>query len=168
MARRKKTVKRHSVKRRRSRAVGKIDFTGIALTIGGAVAANIITNQLAKSNNSLMQKVAPFAGLGAGIVLPMFVKGDAVKQLSVGLIAGGGVAALGSNGLKVIGFMNRSIAYPGGYSMPALPRSAKGLVSGFAPNQGVTRGTHSNFSGSRQSQMNTIAGIAADDLTTIL
>lgn len=160
MAKRKKATGRRKTSHRKRRArVGAIDFQSIALTVGGAVAANVITNTLSKSSSSLAQKVAPFAGIGAGIVLPMFVKGPVISQLSVGLIAGGGVAALGQNGLKVIGAFNNAIAYPG--SMKNLPYGRPNMVAGIGQSaQGLTRGTHSNFSGSRRSQINTIAGVA--------
>lgn len=159
MAKRKKPVKRTKSRRRKMSGVGKLDLTNIALVVGGAVASNILTNQLSKSSNTTLQKVAPFVGLGAGIVLPMFIKSQTIAQLSLGLVAGGGVAALGQNGLKVIGFMDNAIAYPGGYK--SLPYRQ---VAGLANGQGLAKGTHSNFSGSRQSQINTIAGLSGFDL----
>ena len=156
MARRKKhTSRKRSPGKRKVSGVGKLDLTNMALVIGGAVAANMLTNQLAKSTNSTLNKLAPFAGIGAGIVLPMVMKSPTIAQLSLGLVAGGGVAALGQSGLKVIGFMDNAIAYPGGYT--ALPYKK---VAGLAHGQGIEKGTHYNFSGSRQSQMNAIAGMS--------
>lgn len=135
----------------------------MALVVGGAVAANVIANKLSTSTNSTLAKVAPFIGLGAGIALPMFMKSPSVASISLGLIAGGGVSALGANGLKVISGFENAIAYPG--NMRSLPNMRK--VAGIgapAGRQGLQRGTHSNFSGSRQSQINTIAGFAGVDM----
>lgn len=156
MARKKARSRKVSVKRRKRAKVGAMpNLSNIALIVGGAVAANVVSKKLSQTSNSTVSKVAPFSGLILGILLPKFVKrSPMIEQISMGLIAGGGVAALGSDGLNVIGFMNNAIAYPGGYKM--LPYSG---VAGLAKGQGLSPGTHSNFSGSRQSQINTIAGV---------
>lgn len=155
MARRKK--QKHFRRRRRSSVSGiqKIDITQLALIAGGAAAASILNKKLSQSENSTVVKLAPFAGIAGGVAMNMFIKSPTMKAIGLGMVGGGSVTALGQDGLKIIGFMNNSIAriaYPGGYKNMSLP-----AVAGV--NQGITRGTRSNFSGSRQSQMNTIAGI---------
>lgn len=170
MAKRKKSSHRKTHRRRRVGAINMgFDIEGMGLAIGGAVAARILTTKLAASTNATMQKAAPYSGLILGLVLPMLIKNNLVKQLSLGLIAGGGVSALGSTGLKVIsGFENSisGVGYPYYYNRGQI--AARPLVNGIgnsAGNQGLMKGTRSNFSGSRNSQMNTIAGIGcADDL----
>lgn len=161
MAKRRKTARKKTYRRRRVGAInaGSIDTMGLALAVGGAVAARVLNNKLAASTNATMQKAAPYAGLLLGVVLPMISKSPMVKGLSIGLAAGGGVTALGSTGLKMIsGFENAVVGYPGYNQLPY--RKVAGIG---APGQGIQKGTHSNFSGSRMSQMNTIAGIAGID-----
>lgn len=155
MAKKKKAVKRST--RRKGRKVGALkdlDLTKIALVVGGAVGANVLSQFLEKSDNSTLQKAAPFGALVAGVVLPMFVKGKTVSDLSLGLLAVGGVNAINILNKSGVGFLNNAIAYPGGYT--GLPYSQ---VAGLTT-QGEDRGTYSNFSGSRQSQINTIAGVS--------
>jgi len=41
-----------------------------------------------------MVKIAPFAGLAAGLLLPMFIKNPTVKALAVGMTAYGGLSVL--------------------------------------------------------------------------
>jgi hypothetical protein len=164
MAKRKKsTHKKKTYRRRRVSGINSnIDTMGLALAVGGAVAARILNNKLSASTNATAQKAAPYAGLILGIVLPMLVKNPMVKGLSVGLAAGGGVTALGPTGLKMISGFDSSIAgigYPtyAGYNNQLPYRKVAGIE------QGTQKGTRSNFSGSRMSQMNTIAGIAGVD-----
>jgi len=158
MAKRKKTTKhRRTSRRRRISGINGIDVTGMALTVAGGVAAHILTNKLSSTTGTL-SKVAPYSALIAGVALPLLVKNNAmVNALSIGLVAGGGVAALGPNGLKIISGMESSIAgigYPA--PRPQIPYRA---VSGLS-NEGLVKGTRSNFSGSRMSQMHTIAGVS--------
>lgn len=164
MAKRKKSTKKTYRRRatRRVSGVGAVDVTGIALSIAGAVGAKIISTKLASGTGSLA-KMAPYAPLIIGIVLPMVVKNNPmVNQIAVGLVAGGGVAALGQNGLKIISGMEDSIAGYVGY--PTAPqrlpyKRVAGVIAGAPGEQGLPSGTRSNFSGSRLSQINTIAGI---------
>ena len=165
MAKKKKVTKRKTSRRRRVSGLPGIDFTGIALAVGGAVAARVISNKLAASTNSMMQKAAPYSGLILGIVLPMVIKSPMVKSLSIGLAAGGGVSALGPTGLKMISGFENAIAYPGDMSYKMLPYRK---VAGIGNNQGLQKGTHSNFSGSRKSQINTIAGINTNTLAAVV
>lgn len=163
MAKRKKKSFHRSRRRSRVAGIGKLDITQMALVVGGAVAANVLANKLSTSTNSTLAKVAPFLGLGAGIALPMFIKSPSVASISLGLVAGGGISALGANGLKVISGFENSIAYPG--NMRSLPNMRRVAGIGVpAGSQGLQKGTYSNFSGSRQSQLNTIAGFAGVDL----
>lgn len=162
--RRKKIMKRRHHRRKVSGIGDKLELMDMALAVGGAVAAKILNNKLAASTNATMQKAAPYSGLILGIVLPLVVKNNTIEKLSIGLVAGGGVTALGSTGLKVIsGFENTvaGIGYP--YYQQRIPFAKVAGVGATAGTQGLTKGTHSNFSGSRNSQMNTIAGIGCCD-----
>lgn len=159
MAKRKKAKRQKRTSTRR-RSVGKtpdIDIMGMALIIAGAVGGKVLANKLEASTNAMFVKVAPFAPLILGIGLPMFIKNATLDKLALGLVATGGLEALGSNGLKVISGME-VIGYPGeGLALPYRPLAA---VAGPSGAQGLDAGTHSNFSGSRMSQINTIAGVA--------
>lgn len=167
MAKRKKahtTRRRTHTRRRKVSGVGSIDVTSLALTVAGGVAARILSNKLASSTGT-MGKIAPYAPVILGVILPMVIKNNPmVNGLSVGLVAGGGVTALGPTGLKIISGFENSIAGIGYPMAPQIPyRRVAGLVSGPAQSQGLTRGTRSNFSGSRKSQINTIAGVGNFD-----
>src|SRR5574337_1117813 len=159
MAKRKRKI--HHRRRRRVSGIGdNINFMEMGLVVAGGVASKILNNKLAASTNATMQKAAPYSGILLGIVLPMLVKrNDTIKNLSLGLVAGGGITALGATGLKVInGFENTvsGIGYPYYQQVPFKQVAGIGNTAG---NQGLMKGTRSNFSGSRNSQINTIAGI---------
>ena len=124
--------KRKASKKRHYRRIGatksKIDLMEIGLAVGGAVAARILSNKLANSSNDTLKKFGIYVPLAAGVVLPMVVKNPMIKSLSVGLVAQGGVEALGQNGLKVISGMDviSRVSYP-----KQLPyRAVAGLPNG--------------------------------------
>lgn len=95
MAKRRKKTSTRTRRRRRVSGIGdKMDLQALGLAIAGGALAVKLTSMLGNSSNTMLQKVAPFAGLGAGIILPMFAKDAMVKQLSVGLVTGGGIEAL--------------------------------------------------------------------------
>ena len=158
MAKRKKTKKVHHKRRSKVGAIGKDGIMDMAIIVGGAVVAKVLSNKLATSTNATLLKFGAYVPLALGVVLPMVVKNPMLAKISIGLIAGGGITALGSGGLKVISGFESSIGYPG---RPNYDR-ARALVNGIgspAGNQGLLKGTHSNFSGSRQSQIATIGAI---------
>jgi len=142
----KKTTRR----RRRVSGIGQqLDLQALGLAIGGAVLANVAKTQLAKSTNTTMQKAAPYAGLIAGIVLPMIIKNPMVKQASLGMVAFGGVEAL--KAAKVISGLDMNTINGTLNKYRSLPYR-KAVA-------GVGDVTKSNFTGSRMSQMHTIAGV---------
>jgi hypothetical protein len=148
MAKRKKKTTRR--RRRSVSGIKDIDLQGIALAVGGAVLARVATNQLAKSTNTTAQKAAPYVGLIAGIVLPMVVKNPMVRQVSLGLAAGGGVEAL--KAAKVISGLDMDTIHGSLNKYRSMPyRKAV---------NGVGQTSKSNFTGSRMSQMHTISGAA--------
>lgn len=160
MAKRKKhTTRRKHHSRRRVSGVKDVDFSMLAFAAVGAVGARILTNKLTASTNTTMQKIAPFSGVILGIALPMVAgKNAMVKDISIGLVAGGAVSALGSSGLKVISGLENTIAGGIGYPYNVLPYKK---VSGIE--DGGNYVTKPNFSGSGKSQMNVISGIHAGD-----
>lgn len=151
---------RRKTSRRRGRVSGikDVDFTSIGLVVAGAVAGRILYNKLSTSTNATMVKLAPYAGLLAGIVLPMVTKEAMMKALSMGLVASGGVNML--VGLKVItgientvgNHMMHRVGYP--YNVVPYQRRVAGIVN--QQNQFVNK---ANFSGSGKSQMNVIGGV---------
>lgn len=150
--RRKKTTHRKTYRRRRVSGIKDVDFTVIALTIGGAVAGRILSTKLAASTNTTMQKLAPYSAVALGIILPMVTKAPMIKALSLGMVAGGGVVLLGPTGLKVISGMENSISRVG-YPYNVLPYKK---VAGIENGEYVSK---SNFSGSGKNQTNVISGI---------
>ncbi len=156
--RRKATKRKTYHRRRRVSGIKDVDFTVIALTIGGAVAGRILTNKLAASTNATMIKLAPYSAVLLGVVLPMVTKNAMLKSISLGLVAGGGVTLLGPTGLKVISGMENTIAglgYP--YNVIQPYKKVAGLTD--AAGNYVSK---PNFSGSGKSQMNVISGISGN------
>jgi hypothetical protein len=152
--RRKRTTTKRTYRRRRVSGVQSPDITGLALTVGGALAATIISKKLAASTNATFSKLAPFAPLALGIVLPMLVKNQMLKTLSIGLVAGGGVTALGPTGLKIVSGI-QTIGYPYQNQLPYKK------VAGVGPGGTVTNRTGVNWSGSMLSQPQVIGGVPA-------
>lgn len=152
--RRKKTTQRKAYRRRRVSGVKDVDFTVIALTIGGAVAGRVLSNKLAASTNTTMQKLAPYSAVAIGIIIPMVTKSPMLKALSVGMVAGGGVTLLGPTGLKVISGIEATVGYPYAVLPPYQKR-----IAGMENGQYVSK---PNFSGSGKSQMNVISGVGGD------
>lgn len=147
------THRKKSYRSRRVSGVKDIDFTVVALTIGGAVAGRIVANKLAASTNTTMQKLAPYSAVAIGILIPMISKSAMLKALGVGMVAGGGVTLLGPTGLKVISGIEATVGYP--YNV--LPYQRK--IAGMVDNQYVSK---PNFSGSGKNQVNVISGINAN------
>lgn len=84
-----------SRRRRRIGAAPKLDIQTMGLQIGGAILASKLQGMLSKDpTKTLLVNIAPFIGLGAGIVLPMFVKNQLVKDLATGMVIQGGVSAI--------------------------------------------------------------------------
>lgn len=157
MARKKRTTKRKTTHRRSRRVSGikDLDFMQIALIAGGAVLARVAVNKLTTSTNTTMQKLAPYSGIIAGLALPMISKSPMVKGISMGLIGGGAISALGPTGLKVISGFENTIAGRVGYPPNVIPyRQINGIME---DGKFVSK---PNFSGSGKSQMNVISGIA--------
>lgn len=100
----KKTVRRRSYRRVGAAKAG-VDLTGIALAVGGAVAARVLASKMSTSSNPTFQKFGVYLPLVAGVVLPMVSNSPMIKGLAVGMVAAGGVEALGQNGVKLISGM---------------------------------------------------------------
>ena len=154
------TRRHHTVRRRRVSGIKDVDFTMIALTIGGAVLGRILSNKLAASTTSpTMVKLAPYSGVILGIILPMVVKNPMIKDLSLGLVAAGGVTLLGPTGLKVISGLENPIVGRIGYPYNQIPY---GKVAGIVDGKYVSK---PNFSGSGQPQASVISGIHPETMT---
>jgi hypothetical protein len=150
MAKKRKT--KTTRRRRRVSGIGQdLDLQALGLAVGGAVLSNVLATNFAKSTNTTMQKAGPYAGLIAGVVLPLIVKNPMVKQLSLGLVAGGGVSAL--KAAKVISGLDMNTINGSLNKYRSLPY--RKAVAGI----GLGQPSKSNFSGSRLSQMHTIAGM---------
>ena len=162
MARRKRhhTRRHHTTHhRRRVSGVKDLDFTVIALLVGGAVVSRVISNKLSASTNATMVKFAPYVGVIGGIVIPMVSKSPMLKAISYGLIAGGATSALGPSGLKVISGIENTVAGMMGYP-PNVIQPYRRVAGLNLPGGGYV--TKANFSGSGKSQMNVIGGMNQD------
>lgn len=145
-----KKQKKTTRRRRRVSGIGQdLDLQALGLAVGGAVLSNVLATNFAKSTNTTMQKAGPYAGLIAGVVLPLLVKNPMVKQISLGLVAGGGVSAL--KAAKVISGLDMSTINGSLNQYRSLPYR-KAVA-------GIGQPSKSNFTGSRLSQMHTIAGM---------
>lgn len=102
MAKKKRSTRRRTYRRRIGAKKNGFDVNSAALAVAGAIAAKIIAGKLSTSTNPTFQKFGPYVPLAAGIILPMVVKNPMVASISIGLIAEGGVAAVGPKGLKLI------------------------------------------------------------------
>jgi len=92
MARRKK---KSGVTRRRSRRVGATASKGMVTEVLGVVAGSI----LAKKVSSMLtfdDKIKNAIVLGAGVLLPKFVKSPIMRSVGMGMIAVGGSQLAGS------------------------------------------------------------------------
>lgn len=160
----KKGKKKHHKTRRRVSGINmkQIPLEQIGLGILGGVAAMKITDAMKKSTNTTMQKAAPYVPLAAGIVLPMFIKQQMVKEVSTGLAIGGGITVLKE--LKIIsGFGDFKVinGYPkqGYMRLPdKMNNTSRGVVNGMGDNFTGK----ANFSGSRLNQMSVISGVHAN------
>lgn len=163
MARKKRrTAKRKIGRSRRVSGISDIDFTSIALIVGGAVVGRILYTKLTASTNATMVKFAPYIGFAAGIVLPMVSKSPMLKSLGMGLVASGGVNML--VGLKVISGIEQTVGmHRVGYPYNVIPYQKR--IAGFVDGSG-TYVSKPNFSGSRQSQMNVIGKVAGHGMST--
>lgn len=95
MAKRRK--KSYSRRRRSIGAVGsKTDMTSILYMVGGAVAARVIT---AKMGSKINPKILAAGTIGAGLILPRFVKGKAIAGIGSGMAVSGAVSLLQSTGV---------------------------------------------------------------------
>ena len=163
MSRRKKRPvhrkKRHS--RGRMSGISDIDFTSIALIVGGAVAGRILFTKLSASTNATMVKLAPYAGVIAGIALPMLSKSAMIKPIASGLVASGGVNML--VGLKVITGIEQTVGmHKLGYPYNVIPyKKVAGVID--ANGNYVSK---PNFSGSGKSQLNVIGGVHGHGFAT--
>lgn len=163
MPRRKKSRRVHGVKHRRRRisGIGDIDFTGIALTVAGAVAGRMLYTNLSASTNTTMASLSPYVGIIAGVVLPMVSKTPMMQSVANGLVASGGVNML--LGLKVITGIEETVGAPHrmGYPYNVIPYKK---VAGIMQNGSYT--SKPNFSGSGKSQINVIGGVHGHGFAT--
>ncbi len=93
MARRKKTTKRATSRRRTSRSMGAAT-TGMIAEIGGLAVGAILAKQL----NKVLKFDAKILAAGKvvlGVALPKFIKNPMVKSVGQGMIAVGAVELIG-------------------------------------------------------------------------
>jgi hypothetical protein len=152
MARKKKYTKSTRHRRRRLSGIGQsLDFTGMALAVGGAIVANGLKGMLTKSTNATANKAAPYAGVIAGVLVQLLVKNPMAKAASIGMIAASGLDAAKASGIISGLDMNTIHGSLNQYRQLPYRKAMNGIGDGP---------TKSNFTGSRLSQMHTIAGLS--------
>ncbi len=105
MARRRKSTKRRS-SRRRMGAVGKANIQAALGIIAGAVIGKQVTKFIPIDNENIKNA----AVLGIGLAFPMILKGDLGKAIGNGMIAVGGASLVSK--LTGIGQMDDTMTFP--------------------------------------------------------
>jgi len=98
MARRKRSTKKSSYRRRRMSGVGAMgsQITGALYTIAGAVAAGAVTKFLPATMNDKLKAAVPVV---VGIMLPKYLKGNIGQGIGAGMVATGGLKLVQSFGI---------------------------------------------------------------------
>lgn len=106
MARRRKSTKRRS-SRRRMGAVGKANIQAALGIIAGAVIGKKVAGFIPIGDD----RIKNAAVLGIGLAFPMILKGDLGKAIGNGMIAAGGAALVGGL-IPALGQMDDTMTFP--------------------------------------------------------
>jgi len=106
MARRRKSTKRRS-SRRRMGAVGKANFQAALGIIAGAVIGKKVAGFIPVGD----ERIKNAAVVGIGLAFPMLLKGDFGKAIGNGMIAAGGAGLVGSL-IPALGQMDDTMTFP--------------------------------------------------------
>jgi hypothetical protein len=115
MARRRKSVKRKSHRRRRHSAMSGVGagVTGVASMVAGAIIGRILQNKLSSKVNP---KYLAIGQIAVGTMLPKFIKNKFVSGIGQGMVVNGGVTALNTFGVisSVSGMSDYEVDYMSG------------------------------------------------------
>ena len=106
MARRRKSTKRRS-SRRRMGAVGKANIQAALGIIAGAVIGKKVAGFIPVGD----ERIKNAAVLGIGLAFPMILKGDLGKAIGNGMIAAGGAGLVGGL-IPALGQMDDTMTFP--------------------------------------------------------
>ncbi len=106
MARRRKSTKRRST-RRRMGAVGKANIQAALGIIAGAVIGKKVAGFIPVGD----ERIKNAAVLGIGLAFPMILKGDLGKAIGNGMIAAGGAGLVGGL-IPALGQMDDTMTFP--------------------------------------------------------
>jgi len=106
MARRRKSTKRRS-SRRRMGAVGKANIQAALGIIAGAVIGKKVAGFIPVGDD----RIKNAAVLGIGLAFPMILKGDLGKAIGNGMIAAGGAGLVGGL-IPALGQMDDTMTFP--------------------------------------------------------
>jgi hypothetical protein len=106
MARRRKSTKRRS-SRRRMGAVGKANIQAALGIIAGAVIGKKVAGFIPVGDD----RIKNAAVLGIGLAFPMILKGDLGKAIGNGMIAAGGAGLVGGI-IPALGQMDDTMTFP--------------------------------------------------------
>lgn len=107
MARRRKSTKRRSGRRRRMGAVGKANMTAALGIIAGAVIGKKVADFIPVGDD----KIKNAAVLAIGYFFPTLVKGEMGKAIGNGMIAAGGAGLVGKI-IPALGAMDDTMTFP--------------------------------------------------------
>ena len=106
MARRRKSTKRRS-SRRRMGAVGKANIQAALGIIAGAVIGKKVAGFIPEGD----ERIKNAAVLGIGLAFPMILKGELGKAIGNGMIAAGGAGLVGGL-IPALGQMDDTMTFP--------------------------------------------------------
>ena len=107
MARRRKSTRKRTTRRRRMGAVGKANITAALGIIAGAVIGKKVAGFIPVGD----ERIKNAAVLGIGLAFPMILKGDMGKAIGNGMIAAGGAGLVGQV-IPALGQMDDTMTFP--------------------------------------------------------
>lgn len=142
MARRRKSTRKRTSRRRRMGAVGKANITAALGIIAGAVIGKKVAGFIPVGDD----RIKSAAVLGIGLAFPMILKGDLGKAIGNGMIAAGGAGLVGQL-VPALGAMDDTMDFP--VTVGEIPDS----ISVIAGNDSVMAGD----------DLSVLAGMDEDD-----
>ena len=107
MARRRKSTRKRTTRRRRMGAVGKANITAALGIVAGAVIGKKVAGFIPVGD----ERIKNAAVLAIGVAFPMILKGDMGKAIGNGMIAAGGAGLVGQL-VPALGAMDDTMTFP--------------------------------------------------------
>lgn len=143
MARRRKSTRKRTTRRRRMGAVGKANITAALGIVAGAVIGKKVAGFIPVGD----ERIKNAAVLAIGVAFPMILKGDMGKAIGNGMIAAGGAGLVGQL-VPALGQADDTMDFP--VTVGEIPDS----ISVIAGNDDVMAGD----------DLSVLAGMEEDDM----